>query len=333
MSWPLGRHPTGPPVDQVVNYQQNGEVTSRAAPGTYPVPAGRGRWRLILLARQFTNTAWGTSAIAELTNARSRHLELKWNDIGTLTFTVPGHSDAAKIVVELMTDVLVLRWDDQTKQDVPVFRGVVTQSQDEISEQEHTVNFVCQDYTAMLSRRVLRSTMTVTQMDQDDLALNLVQAAWVAGFMPGAFLPLSVQRVNPDGSARSPKSGQLRDRTYLPGVDLGSSFNDLARVINGFDYDLNPFWGGSTTNDELRIYYPYQGVVRSQPALIYGSSVSTVSRTVSSADYANYWRVIGNNGSSDPAAPSFSQKHGTPTPTTSLASPLGCGWGPITPPT
>jgi len=35
---------------------------------------------------------------------------------------------------------------------------------------------------------------------------------------------------------------------------------------------------------------------------VYGSTVSTVTRNLDSADYANYQRNVGNNGSADPAA-------------------------------
>ena len=50
------------------------------------------------------------------------------------------------------------------------------------------------------------------------------------------------------------------------------------------------------------MFYPSQGVARSDPVLEYGGAVATVTRTVNSQDYANFDRVLGNNGSSDPAA-------------------------------
>jgi hypothetical protein len=106
---------------------------------------------------------------------------------------------------------------------------------------------------------------------------------------------------NPDGSRRSASSGQLRDRNYTGNTEIGQSIDELARVINGFDYDV---WPRSDLNgmDWLRVFYPAQGITRTNTALVYGSTVSSVTRTVNSADYANYWRILGNNGSSDPNA-------------------------------
>ena len=303
MTWPAGRAPNGtaPPA-----------VQAAAAPGTFPTPPGRGQWRLLLLARQFTAQAWGIAGLAELARARSRRLELTWNQPAKLTFTVDGRDDAAAAVVELQTDVLAQRWDSQTGADMVMFRGIVAQSEDQLSEQDHSVNFTCQSYDAMLARRIFTANYTVTQRDQDDIvvdflarASNVTSSAGTTSFAPGSYLPLTWLLVNPDGTSRAAKSGQLRDRTYLPSTEIGQSLTDLAAVINGFDFDVLPIGaaGGSPTVDTLRVFYPYQGVTRSSPALVYGSTVSTVTRTVNSADYANYWRVIGNNGSSDPAAP------------------------------
>lgn len=306
MTWPAGRHPTGPPGDGLA-------AVATAAPGTYPVPAGRGQWRLILLERDFTGTTqWGQLALAEIAGATGRRLEQNWNQSATLTFSVDGHSAAASAVAELTTDVLALRWDDQQGRDIPVFRGVVAQSEDQLSEQQHTVTFTCHDYFAMLARRLFTANFSAVNQDQDNVIISMVYVATSASassgttLVPGSYLPLQVQRVNPDGSRRTGLSGQLRTRAYYPSTQIGQSISDLAAVINGFDFDVVPTGGqvgGLTYNiDSLRIFYPYQGITRSQPALVYGSSISSLTRSVNSADYANYWRVIGNNGSSDPAA-------------------------------
>ena len=47
--------------------------------------------------------------------------------------------------------------------------------------------------------------------------------------------------------------------------------------------------------DALRIFYPRQGVVRTSPALYYPGNVTALKRAVTSADYTNYWRTLGNN--------------------------------------
>jgi hypothetical protein len=304
MSWPLGRAPEAGPLTMA-------DVAAQAAPGTYPVPAGRGRWRLTVHARQFADTSASGTILAELNTARSRRLDQAWSTPATLTFAIDGHSPAAALITELQTDVMAWRWDDQTGQDVAVFRGIVTQSQDEISEQVHTVTFTCHDYIAMLSRRMFTGTgWAVTQVDQDYIAMNLIyfatnRAQTSAGvtLYPGSYLPLTPYMVNPDGTQRAQgSSGTLRDRTYPAQTFIFDAFDELSKVIGGFDYDVRPNQGNFGP-DVLRIWFPYQGVVRSDVALIYGSTVASLTRSVDSADYANFQRVLGNNGSSDPAAP------------------------------
>ena len=276
-----------------------------------PVPEGRGRWHLTLHSRQFSPASSTSTMIAELPGARSRRLEQALNASATLTFTLDGRTPAAAMIRELMTDVVAWRWDDATGKDVPYFRGIVTQSQDTLSEQLHTVTFTAHDYLAMLARRFMTKPFTLTNYEQDRIAFSLVD--WASNyvydtsgavlFSPGSYLPIVVHSFNPDGTERGP-SGQMRTRTYAGNTQYGTALDQLAHVINGFDYDVVPGMRGpflNSTFDWLRIFYPNQGVVRSEP-LEYGSSISAAVRSVNSADYANFVRVLGNNGSSDPAA-------------------------------
>lgn len=307
MTWPAGRHPL--PGDA-----GNLGTGPRAAPGTYPVPPGRGQWRFLVLDRAFAGgRVWGDLAKAELSVARSRRLERKWNAPATLTFTVDGRSAAASAITELATDVLALRWNDAWNRDEPMFRGIVTQSQDAVSEQEHTVTFTCHDYSAVLWRRLVTAGAGVnyTQLDQDQIATNLLALATGAAssggtsFAPGSFLPLKISLAQPNGASRS-FSGVKRDRFYAGSTKIGEAIANLGNVANGFDWDVAPF--GSSISvagdaDALRIFYPYQGVTDTAPALVYGSTVTTVSRSVNSADYANYVRGVGANGSAAAGAP------------------------------
>jgi hypothetical protein len=304
--YPAGRTPEpvgAPPIP-----------SGRAAPGTYPVPAGRGRWRFTVHTRVFAQppcSTWQQTIRAELVSARGRRLETAWNAPAQLTFTLDGRSAPAALVQELQTDVYAWRWDDRTGADVAVFRGVVTNAEDQISEQDHAVTVTCHDYLSMLERRfeLGATSRVITQVDQDSIAAQLVALGAAGpwhGFNPGALVPLVVARVNPDGTARAALSGVLRDRTYVGGTTFGTELDELAKVTGGFDYDVIPeaAAGGlaGAGADVVRVFYPYQGVARSDVVLEYGASVSTVARTVNSADYANYVRVIGNKASADAAA-------------------------------
>jgi hypothetical protein len=306
--WPEGRAPGGPlrgfgPL-VIDGYQRDGREEIIAEPGTYPVPPGRGRWRLALHRRVFSATTLENSLITEIIDARSRRLDQTFNSPAKLIFTLDGRHPSAKLIQELTTDVTAWRWDDQVGRDRLMFRGVVAQTEDVVTEQAYSVNFTCHDYVAMMGRRFLTTPVPLNLLSQNQDAMVgwfLSQASGVASssghnFMPGSYLPLQVATVDPNGGPRpsgggGPPAQILRDRTYLGGQNLGEALDNLSQVINGFDYDCLP---SETGVDRLRIFYPYQGERRDIP-LAYGSSVSGFTRSVNSGDYANYWRVLGNN--------------------------------------
>jgi hypothetical protein len=321
--------------------------SSRGAPGAYPIPANRGRWRLTAHRRQWSRPtggptpppAWQSTIVAELGSAYGRRLDQQWNAPATLTFSLDGRRDEAALARELATDIYAWRWDDTQGADVAVFRGIVDHSEDQISEQSHAVTFTAHDYVAMLDRRYMtaKTQAVYTATDQDALAAGFVLDAggnpypnW-NGHGAGSYLPIAVAVCNPDGTARG-FSGVARDRTYPGSSTYGSLFDQLAKVQGGYDYDVIPETRtaglqtiGSNLSpleldaavdpralvlqpfppqtDALRVFYPYQGVARSDLVLEYGATVATVARTVNSPDYANDVRIVGNKASSDPAAP------------------------------
>jgi hypothetical protein len=265
---------------------------------------------LTLHKRPFSGgETYESNLLSELTHARSRRLDLAWDKPAQLTFTMDGHNEAAALIAELQHEVIAWRWDDTAGQDVPMFRGIVGQSEDQLTEQNHVVTFTCHDYAAVLGRRFNVADYTATQIDQDDIAASLLAlgssgavASDGTSFMPGSYLPLTLQMVDPDGTPRG-LSGVLRDRTYPAQTDLLDALTNLANVQGGFDFDVLPTGAPDHETDALRIFYPRQGVTRSTPVLAYGGLVATVTRALTSNDYANHARVIGNNGSADPAVP------------------------------
>lgn len=292
----------------------------------YPVPSGRGRWRLTVHAREYLaggwsadGEAWSNTQIAELAAARSRRLEREWCKPATITFTLDGRDPATTVVQELQVDVYAWRWDDWQGRDVCVGRFIIDHSEDQISEQSHTVIFSGHDYLAMLERRriVAVNTYDATNLYQDQLVENLVYSYGInvlnttqnpptVSFLPGSYLPLAVAMANPNGTPRAAPGGPQRTRTYEPGAEVLGLIDDLAKVANGFDYDVLPApevpagYAGATfgpihaNKDVLRVFYPAQGITRSDVTLIYGGNVSALTRTVSSAAYANRVWAIGN---------------------------------------
>jgi hypothetical protein len=296
------------------------DVTTGIAPGAYPVPAGRGRWRLTLHSRVYDGvTTWQNSIIAELPTAATRKLVQTWGAPAVLTFSLNGWSPAAGAVTELQQDVIAWRWDDTRGVDEAIFRGVVTDSQDDLDEQDHTVTFTAHDYLAVLNRRILTANLA-TNADQDDivnalllLATNNCTTTSGTPLTPGSMLPVVLDPVNPDGTNRG-KSGFLRTRSYLPQQNIGVALNDLSLVqgvavpgtgsfYNAYDYDLTPGWryGTDQSNDMLRLFYPQQGVANTVCVLVYPGTLAKVRRQVASTDYSNYVRVLGNNQSASAA--------------------------------
>jgi hypothetical protein len=305
-TWPAGR---GPEIaDLSALAARHNAQTPRAAPGTYPVPPGRGQWRVTLHNRDFTGQlTLAQTTTAALTDAYSRVLTRAWDTSAQLDLNIDGRSEAAALIAELQQDVVAWRWDDTAGVDRPMFRGPITQTLDTLDENSHVVAVTAHDHLSMLSRRLLTAQVPYTNIDQDDLAADLVNRASNVSsssgtsFAPGSVLPLTLALVNPDGTVRTVKSGQLQTVTFNASTDLLTILDGQAKLQSGFDYDCLP-GGLNGTSDALRVFYPYQGVQRTDLALVYGSTVSALTRTIDSSLYGNYWRVIGNNGQSDPNA-------------------------------
>jgi hypothetical protein len=289
-----------------------------------PIPAGRGRWRLTLHNRQFADHTWTATIIAQLDSARSRKLVQAWDTPATLTFDMDGHTSDAALIAELQHDVIAWRWDENSGADIPVFRGMVDASEDQIDEQSHVVTFTCHDYLAMFNRRIGTSTTwnVVNNMTQDNMADNWRNNALVRPSSDGTqnpfgggYLPLWTFLANPDGTQRA-DSGVLRNYQAEGNMNIFSEFDKLAKLSGGFDYDVKPLCMPANGNlgpqvapataqrDALRIFYGGfgQGVANNAAVLSYGSSVSKIQRQVTSADYSNYWRTLGNNQSASMAA-------------------------------
>jgi len=256
----------------------------------------------MLAQRLYDQTQQATASLplGDLIDARSRRLEQQLKGPARFQFVVDGHDPTAAQIQELEHEVRVWRWDDATNSDMEMMRGVITASQDTISEQRHTVTFTCQDPLSLLGRRWATVPLTFNQVDQDTIADNLRTSGsanlTTSSGMPfglSSALPLTFTPLDPFGNARQP-SGRLRDRTYPEGTNSLEALTNLSNVIDGFDFDCRPVAGADLmVNDQLRVFYPFQGRLIENWALEYGSTVAGLSRSLSADTYANYVRVIG----------------------------------------
>src|SRR5215471_8462505 len=122
-----------------------------------PIPAGRARWRLTVHTRSYAVPVLGPrdTVLGEILEGRSVRLSQAWNKSAQLTFSADGDCPCAEMLDELAVDVRAWRWDETLGRDVCMFRGVVGQSEDLLSEDVHTINLTCHDYLAILGRRLI----------------------------------------------------------------------------------------------------------------------------------------------------------------------------------
>lgn len=282
------------------------------------VPPGRGRWRFLLCDR------YGV-AVAELSDATSRHVVFDVSKPAQATFSISGRSPqaAASRIGELYTDLKAYRWDDATNTDTLLFRGRIGQTQDAISADVHTVNVTALDYRAMLHRRVIPYWLYWVQVEQLQIAEDLVNHGNTLNFYwtPPPFgtnanlgITPAGGRLNPDGSPLGTGTTMLRDRTYQGGETVAEMIDNLSNCLNGFDWEIG-------ADLQARFWYPQRGAVVTNWVAEYGSTIQSLSRTINSSSYANWVRVTGK--ALDPALPPMNSTAYQ----TGLSDPVATPWG------
>ena len=150
-------------------------------------------------------------------------------------------------------------------------------------------------------------------------AANAAATSSGATLSPASYLPVGLVAVNAAGGLRG-QTGVRRDAEYYGSQNIGTAIDDLSKLDAGFDYDVTP--SAVDDHDSLRIFYPQQGVARTDIALQYGSTVAALTRSVDSSGYANYVRVLGNNQSANPTPQLFAE-YWDPTAILTSGTPVG----------
>jgi hypothetical protein len=256
----------------------SGAGTKHSGIGSIPRP--RFRWQFLL------GPAAGGRDLS-LTEAHARKFTARLADPSEVAFTLDGRHPQAAAVAELAVDVHVL-WSPTTGPTRTLFRGRAGTTGDTVGADTHTLDVTALDYRAVLNRRRLYSTSTLTwaATDQAEIAWQLLTQTQIR---PGGDLGISRGAGNP--------TGVVRDRTYEAGDSVGEKIQELSEVIDGFDWDITPV---SASALALDVFYPRRGTDRGV-VLEYGGAVTAVRRDVSSADYANAVRYTG--GQTDDAVP------------------------------
>lgn len=248
----------------------------RKQTGIGSVPRPRLRWQLII------GPASGGHQLA-ITEAKSRRLTFRLTEPHDVAFSIDGRHPQADDIDELATDIHVL-WTSSGGDTRILYRGRAGTSGDTLDPNAHTVEVTALDYRALLHRRRLysSSTLVYTGQDQALLAWNLIQQTQG---QPGGDLGIS--------RGLGQTTGVTRDRTYEPGDSIGERVQELAQVMDGFDWEISP---ASASALHLDVFYPQRGGDRGV-VLEYGGLVRAVRREVTSADYGNALRYT---GTSDP---------------------------------
>jgi hypothetical protein len=249
--------------------------------------------------------------IADLSDAgRARKAHFQLFGPATAELVVDGRSPQASQLQELSQDLCLWRWDPTTWTYQIMFRGPIGRTEDTVSATTHSVNVAAADYRAMLGRVIYNSPRTFAAQDQWYIA-NAYVAPLRYDAAPNTSLGLNGITVhNPDGTQVGATTGVLRDRTYTGAEKTVDILDNLAKCIGGFDYGVDPIDPtppGTIQTGWVKLFYPQRGVTKAFTAE-YGATVSNLTRTVNSQDFANWVRNDGQNSS--PGVPIFAVSAG-----------------------
>lgn len=227
----------------------------------------------------------------ELVDATARKITFKLTAPSEASVTLDGDDLAAAEIVELATDLHVLRAPRRGAPRVRLFRGRIGKSSDNVDENGHTCEFPAVDYRELLKRRKLMSGSTISWTGQDQAVIAMALVTQTQN-KPGGDLGI-VARLGAT-------TGVPRDRAYNLGDSIGSKIQELSEVLDGFDWDITSVDPYALVLD---IWYPQRGIVRVDP-LEYRGAVTSFTRDVDPGEYANAVRLNGtapDGGGAEPA--------------------------------
>lgn len=249
-------------------------------------------WRLVI-------GDWTGPPERELTLATNRKATFTLTAPATLAFDLPGESDEAALLEEMVTDVWV--YGDA----VLVFRGRVTALTDTVTADAHTVAVTAVDYRGLLSRRLLveGDQLNWSNATYAEIAWGLVTATQAKaggglGIVQGVWVP---------DPAQIPSN--YRVRNYAAGLEIGKAVDDLAGVA--FDYQIDP-------GLHFNLWAPGKAHISAFVA-DYGGTVAGFTRATAATSWANVTRssgdattTVGVNLVTDNPAGRFEQQIGYP---------------------
>lgn len=227
-----------------------------------------------------------------VSNAKARRATFRLVSPSEAAFDIDGHDPIAAKIVELQTDLHVLRTRPNGSGADLLFRGRIGPTGDTLDANGHKVTVTAHDYREVLNRRQLYpdSKLVWDNTEQAVIGMELINQTQIR---PGGALGI--------GPGVGSSTGVSRDRTeYEAGDVIGQRLQELSEVIDGFDWDITP---ATPTLLQLDIWYPMRGLDRSV-VLEYGGLLSGVNRNVDTSKYANGVQLTGQTpeGGDEPPA-------------------------------
>ena len=216
---------------------------------------------------------WNQPPQRELTRAYNRQMSFNLTAPATASFSIPGRSDEAAALTEMLTDVWVYADTDL------VYRGRVTGLTDTVTQSGHTVAVTCTDYRGLLSRRLLveGDQLAWSTATYAEIAWGLVQSTQAK---PGGGLGIT-QGIWEADDAQTPSN--YRVRNYTAGAEIAKTIDDLASTA--FDYQIDPHL-------QMNLWAPAKTHASSFVA-DYGGTVIGFTRATTATGWANVVRVSG----------------------------------------
>jgi hypothetical protein len=225
----------------------------------------------------------GSAPSWELATITNRSLKVTLNDISTATYTINGDSvDATHIgpldpgqPMDLATDTWVSR------DGIPLFRGRITGTADDIQASNYTVGMTSSSYEALLDRRLFL-LLGAPQTHQDAVG-NMVFAGTDQSVIVQALLDYAAGQTNGDMGIRTAPgwstTGVLRNITFSVGTSVWAAIKSMISMSNGFDWFLD-------TNLVASIVAGHAGINKGA-LLSYGGNVSAASGVTEAGTYMN----------------------------------------------
>lgn len=211
------------------------------------------------------------SAMAYIAQWEQMELKQVLNQPDTATVALDGDDPILGLIVELVTDLVVLR------DGVVMFRGRVATLGDRMEGDTYAVTVTAVDYRQLFQTRMIHTDVTFNNVPQAEIVWQLINTSQM---QESGFLGI--------GPGILDSGGVSRDRSYFAGDYIGKLIDDMRQVIDGFDWWID-------TDLLLQVRSPRREAATNY-VLLWGSNLKAFDRQSSLADFRNVIRQAGAEG-------------------------------------